>query len=375
MNSYPINEDSYQQVITLLKELCAIPAPSNYEEKRAAFCQKWLLEHGATNVTIDDALNVVFPYQCDKHEDLVVIMAHTDTVFPDLEPMPMSEEDGKLFCPGVGDDTANLAVLMTVAAYVAQNKLETNCGILFVANAGEEGLGNLKGSRQIAKDYGSRIKEFISFDGYYDHVCNHAVGSHRYKVEVLTEGGHSFAAFGNRNAIQYLSSIISTLYNIKVPQDGSSKTTYNVGSITGGTSINTIAQQASMLYEYRSDSRTCLASMKTAFEAVIEAYRSMGITVNVTLLGERPCTGDVDVDKESELSSRCQDTIARYSGKMPRLCSSSTDCNIPLSLGIPAACFGVVLGGLAHTREEWIDLESLKTGLAIGADFILQYTK
>lgn len=245
-------------------------------------------------MTVDAAQNVIAPVNCTPGCEVVVFMAHTDTVFPDLTPMPLHREGDRLFCPGVGDDTANLAALMLAARYFRMQPQTADCGFLFVANSCEEGLGNLKGCRQLMQDYAGRVREVVSFDGGLGGICNKAVGSARYRVTVRTEGGHSFGAFGNRNAIHLLASMIDTLYAVKPPAEGDSKTTYNVGMIEGGTSVNTIAQEASMLFEYRSDSRACLEKMKAMFESIVAAYRSMGIEVEVVLLGERPCMGDVD---------------------------------------------------------------------------------
>ena len=149
-------------------------------------------------------------------------------------------------------------------------------------SAREEGLGNLKGCRAIVAKYGSRMDALITFDGFrLDKITNQAVGSHRYRVTVKTEGGHSFGAFGNRNAIAVLSSMISTLYSVKVPQEGNSKTTYNVGIIEGGTSVNTIAQCATMLCEYRSDNVDCLETMRQEFEQIFKD--NLGILVTAAL--------------------------------------------------------------------------------------------
>ena len=276
-----------EELKQLIRDLCAIPAPSHHEEKRAEFCKKWFEDNGFTGVFIDEALNVIAPLNVTADNPLTVIMAHTDTVFPDTEPMPFSEDGEYMYSPGVGDDTANLAVLMICARYYKDNFPGGKDGMLIVANSCEEGLGNLKGSRRIVADYGSRITDFISLDGAtLNRVVTRAVGSHRYKVTVRTEGGHSFGKFGNRNAIHVLSSMITTLYTVKVPQIGDSKTTYNVGGISGGTSVNTIAQNAEMLYEYRSDNRECLEKMRVMFENTVEMYRSTGVEVEVEVLGE-----------------------------------------------------------------------------------------
>ncbi len=357
----------------LLLELAAIPAPSNHEEKRAEFCKAWLEKQGAKGAFIDEALNVIYPVGCDGEKPITVFMAHTDVVFGDTDALPVVVEDGKIKAPGIGDDTANLVVLLMAAKYATEKGLSPSGGkgVLFVANSGEEGLGNLKGSRAICAAYGKRIAEFYSFDGYYAGMTVRAVGSRRYEVTVKTEGGHSYMAFGNRNAIAYLASMIDTLYALKVPATG--KTTYNVGVVSGGTSVNTIAQEARMFYEYRSDSREDLEFMEKHFRAVVEAYRAKGIVVETVLLGERPCSGDLDEKAQAALVAKAKAAVAAYAGKDPEAGPGSTDCNIPLSLGIPSVCLGTVLGGGAHTYEEWVAADSLETGRKIGFDLVLSY--
>ena len=367
-------EDNRDALIELITTLCAIPSPSNHEERRAAFCKSWLEAAGGQGVYIDDALNVILPIgDCGGSAPLSVFMAHTDTVFPDLEPFVPRREGDRLFCPGAGDDTANLAVLLLVARYILQKGLRPReGGVLIVANSGEEGLGNLKGTRAIMDAYGSRVRRFVSFDGGYPGVCDRAVGSARYRVEVLTEGGHSFGDFGNRNAIYYLSQMISDLYSMTVPVDGDSVTTYNVGGISGGTSVNTIAQQAEMLYEYRSDSDVCLQAMERFFQSVVAHYRTMGITVNVELLGRRPGMGAVDPAAMDALRDTVSAIMQEYAGQSAHFYPSSTDCNIPLSMGVPSVAFGAYHGAGAHTRGEYILLSSLPTGFKIAMAAVLE---
>ncbi|MBO5908283.1 MAG: M20/M25/M40 family metallo-hydrolase, partial [Clostridia bacterium] len=220
-----------------------------------------------------------------------------------------------------------------------------------------------------------RVKELITLDGIaLNALVTRAVGSHRYRVTVKTEGGHSFARFGNRNAIHCLSSMINTLYTVKVPVEGDSRTTYNVGSILGGTSVNTIAENAEMLYEYRSNNVNCLAKMKNMFEKIIEGYRATGIQVDVELLGERPCgREDIDRTRVDALLDRAADSIKSVLGVDAVYRSGSTDCNIPLSLGIPAVCISVCTGGGCHTRGEFLNLDSLEHGSKLFMHFLAKY--
>ena len=360
------------EVVALIKALCAIPAPSHHEERRAQYIKAWFEAQGMT-AFVDEALNVLCPFGLEEHEEMVVIMAHTDTVFPDMEPMPLREEDGKLYCPGVGDDTTNVAVMMQLAAYLHRTGAKPTCGVLFVANSCEEGLGNLKGCKAIMQAYGKRVKAFLSLDGDFEHVCNSAVGSSRYRVTAKTQGGHSFADFGNKNAIAVLAQLISALYGQTVPQRTGTTTTYNVGLISGGTSVNTIAQQAEMLYEYRSNDAACLEIMERQFRQILDETACDDAGMVVELLGLRPCGQGVDEQKQAALEQLCCGAITRWVGESPSLSSGSTDCNIPLSLGIPSACFGVYRGAGEHTREEWVEIDSILPGMKAAAEVIFTW--
>ena len=364
---YPVifQNQRQQKLLQLIMELCQIPAPSGHEEKRAEFCRRWFDNAGCSDVFVDSALNVIVPYNMDK-KDIVVILAHMDTVFPDTEPMPMRIDNGRLYCPGVGDDTASLGALMLMAERCIKEKPDTEYGILFAAVSGEEGYGNLRGTRELMRQYGNRIKEFISFDhGTFDSVVTKAVGCHRYNIKVEAQGGHSYGCFGNTNAIHILSMLISELYKVKVPVKEGTRTTYNVGLVSGGTSINTIAANASMAYEYRSDSEECLKEMKDIFNEKIECFTRQGYHIKTELLGERPCSGKVDEKEHGRLMDRINSVYQGCIGSIPKEISGSTDSNIPLSKGIASVTIGTYLGSGAHTRDEYLQISSLPTGLKI----------
>lgn len=365
-------EAHFEEQLQLHKTLAQIPAPSGKEEKRVEFITAWLREQGVQNVTVDEALNIICPFGVTQDNELVVYAAHSDVVFPDMDRLPLREEDGKLCCPGVGDDTAGVVPLMMCARYISQQGLQaTDRGVLIVINSCEEGLGDLKGTRHLMKTYGHRVKEFISFDGRMSFSVDKAVGSRRFKIEVDTEGGHSFGKFGNRNAIAYLASMIDTLYTMKVPAGG--MTTYNVGTISGGTSVNTIAQHAEMLYEFRSDNRDCLEIMDKHLQAAIEFYRAKDVKVTVTVVGDRPCAGEIDEEAWNQLRRRAEATTLENFGKELHYVHGSTDCNIPLSMGIPALSLGSYSGAGAHTREEYVMVDSLLPGAKYVFDMVLDH--
>ncbi len=365
-------EEHFEETIELLRTLGRIPAPSHQEDKRAQFCFDWFRKQGAEQVQMDEAKNVICTIPGIDPERYVVIMAHTDVVFSDTEELPMKEEDGKLFAPGIGDDTANLVNLMMAAKYMLEKQIKPEMTLLLVANSCEEGLGNLKGSRQILKDYGMAIQEWISFDGYLGECTDRAVGSYRYKITLKTQGGHSYGDFGRENAIAVLAEMIHDLYQIEAPTR--EKTTYNVGVIEGGSTVNSIAQQAWMLYEFRSADQSCLEEMETKFLKVIEAYRLKNYDVDVDVMGIRPGSGPVDpVCLKKFTEANLAVLHACYDGEID-VHPSSTDANIPLSVGILANTFGTVSGGLCHTREEWIETESMRSGLLAALMTVNRYS-
>ena len=294
--------DNTQKMYSMIKELCDIPAPSNFEHKRAEYCKNWLENIGAANVYIDEALNVIFPLNCETSNEITVFAAHTDTVFPDTEPMPYFDDGEKIHSPGVADDTASVVVLLMMAKFFVENSIIPESGILFVFNSCEEGLGNLKGTRKLFSEFNNRIARFITFDSDLDVVNDVCVGSHRYEVEVLTEGGHSYGDFGNTNAISVASQIVNEIYKIQVPEKEGTKTTYNVGIFSGGTSVNTIAQDAKFLCEYRSDDMECLSYMKKQFDAIFEKAEEPGVKIKITKVGDRPCA-NIDSSKIEEIKA------------------------------------------------------------------------
>lgn len=362
----------YDLADKLWRDLCAIPAPSYHEEKRAKYICDTLLSWGAA-ATIDDAKNVLLKIEGDFPET-VVFAAHTGTVFPDTEPLPFREDETKVYCPGAGDDTASCAILMSAAKYLIDRGETPKNTLVIALNSREEGLGNLKGVKKIVETYGKDMKAFYTFDGTYDTIANESVGSHRYRVTVRTEGGHSYQAFGNKNAAEILSRGISRIYDISAPQE-KGKTTYNVGMICGGTSVNSIVQQAEMLCEYRSVSYENLAYMEENFREVFDYMTSLGATVEVALVGERPCMKDVDLAALQKMSALCKNIQENHTGLAVKEHSASTDCNIPLSMGIPSLCVGSYMGGGAHTREEWVEKASIPKGFDIVKDIILHYCK
>lgn len=359
-------------VLSLLKELVLIPAPSNYEHQKAIFCKNWLTKHGANNTYIDEAENVICKINCeDDSKEKIIFTAHTDTVFPLSQKLLLKEEANKLLCPGIGDDTANLAIMFYCVLFMLQNDVKSDYGFIFAATSGEEGLGNLRGSRKLFENFGKDVKEAIAFDLYLDSLICESIGSERYSITVKTAGGHSFFDCGEPNAIEQIAQIVNDLYNIKIPDYPKTHTTQNVGMISGGTSVNTIASQANILYEYRSNNPYCLEIMKDFFDMII-AKHSIDNDIIVEVMGSRPCGKDVDINCQNALLERVLNSYVDVMS-LPKLKSGSTDCNIPLSMGIPAICCGLILGAGAHKIDEYIFPDSIPNGMKIALNIITSY--
>ena len=369
-------ESHIDEAEELLRELGKIPAPSGNEEKRAEFIRDWFINQGADNVRIDSMKNVICEIGTEAGKPVIIWAAHMDVVQPDTEPYPMTREGRILKAPGIGDDTANLVNLMMGAKYLLENRPAMDTGFVICANSCEEGLGNLNGSRELVRAYDGRIKAFYSFDCNLSECINKAVGSHRYRIGISVQGGHSWTDFGRASAVKLMADLIEKLYEIPLPDDSDGdRTTFNVGVISGGSTVNSIPQYAEILYEYRSTGEESLAYMKGEMEKVIEGFiRCEEISeIKVELLGVRPGNGPVDREELEEFTRINSEVIGMYYDGDLVYPAASTDSNIPLSKGIIANTIGTVRGGLAHTREEWVDLDSLPVGMKIVLHLMLRH--
>ena len=358
------------ELLALTEALAQIPAPSGEEGARADFCRRWLVEHGVP-AEMDEVGNVIVELG-DKQAPAVLFLAHTDIVFDASIPLVLRQEGEKLFCPGVWDDTVHVAFLLLCARWMAKQPLTAGLRFVFAADAGEEGQGNLRGCRALMERYGGSLREVIAFDSSQQTVNTGAVGSSRYRVTVEGKGGHSFRDFGEENAIAVLASLVSRLDGQALPEQGIA--TYNFGHIEGGTTVNSIAQRASLLYEYRADRMANLAFMKRNFEQAVAELRSrMDGTLTVEPLGERPCTGEIDETAQEALIRRVNGAFLAAGLPEPTRTLGSTDCNLPLSMGIPAVCIGLANGGGAHSTEEYLLPDSIPAGIEVIKQLLASY--
>ena len=344
-----------------LIELTEIEAPPFKEEKRAKEFSERLKLAGIEKVWIDSIGNVIGLLEGSIGNKNIAIDAHLDTVFPEGTDVQVRVKNDTLFAPGIGDDTRGLAMVLTIAETIVKNEIKPVDNILFIGTVGEEGLGDLRGVRYLFKNNEPKIDSWIAIDGgSIGRVNNQALGSYRYEVVFDGPGGHSWGAFGLVNPHHALGAGIKNFVEkADIYTDSGPKTSYNVGIISGGTSINSIPFKSSMQIDIRSIDPNRLNDMEEILfnsmnKALDEqnAIKRSGPDLKLTInkIGNRP-SGKVD-----ESVPLIQKTIAatQYMGIEPRLTIGSTDSNIPISLGLPAVTIGRGgEGGGAHSLDEW----------------------
>jgi len=340
--------------------ICEIPAPPFKEERRAAEMKKRFEALGLRNVRIDSIGNVIAERPGTGGGPVVIFAAHLDTVFPEETDVRVKREGTLMRGPGIGDDCRGLAVLLSVAKAMAAGNVRTLGTIYFVANVGEEGPGNLRGVKHLFARPPAKIDYFISVDGTGLGLTSRAVGSNRYKVSYKGPGGHSYGAFGMPSPIHALGRAIAKISAIQVPK--TPKTTFNVGIVEGGTSVNTISPLGSMDVDLRSESPEELAKVDALFRrAVDEALAEenarwpqsrVKVTVEIQSMGIRPAAAPADSQRIIQVAK----AAARALGFEAPGSASSTDANWPMSLGIQAITLdGGGEGQGAHSITESYD--------------------
>jgi len=357
-----------------LIELTEIPAPPFKEDARAARFAELLREAGLTDVTIDEVGNAIGRRPGRKGDRLVAYAAHLDTVFPEGTDVTVKFDDDKMFAPGIGDNTRGLVTVLGVLRAMQHANIETEADVLFVGNVGEEGLGDLRGVKYLFREAAEKIDSFIAVDGgETDRIVYGGVGSHRYRVTFRGPGGHSWGAFGLANPQHALGRAIA-LFDENAPAVTSvgEKTSYNVGRIGGGTSINSIPFEAWMEVDMRSGSQDKLDDIDAILQASIEQALQQEnegrldgpeLTVDVERVGTRPAAKG---DPDAPLVQRAMAATAAF-GIQPSLRISSTDSNLPISRGIPAVTMS--RGGVseqAHSLHEWWQNVDGYVGMQIG---------
>jgi tripeptide aminopeptidase len=355
------HERTVQDIVTLTQ----IAAPSFQEATRAAAFQEMARAHRLESLETDAEGNVMGLRRGIGNGPLICVAAHLDTVFPPGTDLTVRREGTRLMAPGVGDDTRSLAVLLAWLRAMDAAGIRTRADILFVADVGEEGPGDLRGMRYLFQQgrYKDRISAFITVDSPdMDRVATGGVGSKRYRVTFNGPGGHSYGAFGLVNPMFAMGDAITRLSQVKVPAQP--KTTYSASVTGGGTSINSIPNSVWTDFDLRSEAPEELNRLERGFlglvsdavaaENAARSTRNGAVSADIVKIGDRPAG---HTDEQCELVRLAQAALIAH-GFSPSFEVSSTDANIPMSLGIPAIKIGSGgSGGRAHSLEEWIDVE------------------
>lgn len=341
--------------------LTEIPAPPFMETKRGARFASMLKDAGADSVWIDKVGNVIALRKGKNPKRCVALDGHLDTVFPLETDVKVKIKGDTLFAPGIGDDTQGLVIVASVLRALEEAKIETESDVLFIGSVGEEGLGDLRGVKHLFSDQSRRIDSWISIDGGdIGRISNMGLGSYRYRVTFKGPGGHSWGAFGLANPQHALGSAIHYFTKVadKFTRTGA-RTSYNVGRIGGGTSVNSIAFESWMEVDMRSEIPENLNLVDSLLKASVQqalqehnAMKRMGpaLTVEIKKIGDRPSG---ELPENLPLIQRSM-AAATFFGETPKLGRGSTNSNTPISKGIPAVTLGRGgKGGNAHALNEW----------------------
>jgi tripeptide aminopeptidase len=348
-------------VLELTALISAVPSPTGEEAAKSLLVERLFATAGLATErdAIGDVVGVIPGRQSSRTgTSKLVVAAHIDTVFPIGTPLEIKRTSGRLTGPGVGDNSVAVAAAIKLADLLRIAGEVPAVDLLLTGNVGEEGLGNLRGIREVLTSR-SDIGAVVALEGHnLGRVTHVAVGSRRFRISVKGPGGHSWGDFGRPNAIHGLSKLIAELDAIPLPR--SPKTTLNVGMISGGVSVNTIAPEASCLLDLRSIDESALRRLSDRVTRLVDrSNRGDAVDYTAESIGERPA-GVVAVD--SPIVQIAANTLAAL-GLEPSFDASSTDANVPIAAGIPAVCVGLTTGGNVHRTDEYIDLDPVPMGI------------
>ena len=347
-----------EKIIQRTIEIQQIPAPTFEEEKRAIFIHQQFEGEGLQDVSIDDVWNVYARLPGASSEKSLIVTAHLDTVFPMDTDLTVSREHGRVAGPGIGDNSAGLAALFGLLWRLKEEGTQLPGDLWIVANSGEEGLGDLKGMKKVVDRFGDTPLAYIILEGMvYGRIYHRGLGVRRYRITSKTAGGHSWVDYGTPSAIHELASIVTRLVAENLPVKP--RTTMNIGKFNGGISVNSIASQASLDLDLRSESKTELNKIANKVEEIVHSSSRQGVDNSFEVIGDRK-PGEVDKDHPLvEIAVK----ILENQDVNPELNIGSTDANVPLSRGIPAICIGLTNGGSGHTNNEFIFTDPIEKGI------------
>lgn len=364
-----IMNDLVNRVVELAIQIQQVPAPTFEERQRSELVRMLFEREGLESVTLDEVGNVYGKFKAEESRSgaakPLILSAHLDTVFPAGTNLAVKREDEKVYGPGLGDNSLGVAALFGLLWLLRERRLKPSGDIWFVANVGEEGLGNLRGMKAVVERFGRDVQAYLVLEGLaLGHVYHRAVGVKRYRITARTGGGHSWSDYGKPSAIHELAKLVVQLVSLQLP--GHPRTTMNVGKISGGTSVNVIASEATLDLDLRSEGQEFLTELVSVVDRLIKNASRDEVRMEAEVIGERPA-GEISPNHPLvKLAEEC----LREQGLASILTAGSTDANIPLSLGIPAIVLGVSTGGSAHTVHEFIHTEPLSMGLEQLVSFV-----
>ncbi len=353
--------ENHEQLIDEIIAVQQIAAPTFDESRRSAFVEEQFKSLGLERVMIDGLGNV---YGCiagsAAQPQAVVVTAHSDTVFPIDTDLTVTREDGRIHGPGIADNSAGVAGVLHLAATFKTHNMQTAHDVWFVVNVCEEGLGDLRGMRAVTERFANAAAFIVLEGGMYGYLLHEAIGVKRYKVTVTADGGHSWSDFGRTSAIHVLGHIISQIDSIRVPSKP--KTTFNVGTIAGGTSINTIAAHASLTLDLRAEDPANLRHLIGQFDTLIRRARRRydGANIEIEVIGDRPAGA---IPRNSPLVKMADEALTLVGCPKIQYLRGSTDANVPLSRNLPAICIGLTRSANAHRLDEYLETADLPRGM------------
>ena len=358
------------RLIDLAIQIQQIPAPTFEEALRAEFIRRMFAAEALTDIQIDTAGNVLARFPGTGSASPLIVSAHMDTVFPAETDLAIRRDRGRVYGPGIGDNSLGVAGLFGLIWVLRERGIQLPGDIWLVANTCEEGLGDLRGMKALVERFANMPKAYLVIEGMaLGHVYHKAIGVRRYKIAIHVTGGHSWIDYGAPSAIHELSALVAKIAAIQPPT--SPRTTLNIGRISGGTSINTIAAEAWMELDLRSEGQDSLADLVRQMEKLVDAVEQRGIRVEVVIIGQRP-PGEISPDHSLvRLAQACLNEQRIE----PELTVGSTDANIPLSKGYPALVLGLTRGGGAHTIHEYFETAPLEQGLEQIVQFVSRIWK
>jgi tripeptide aminopeptidase len=346
------------RIIDLAIAIQQIPAPTFHEADRAEFVRSRLAEEGLSDVQMDEAGNVYARLAGRGTRNELVVSAHLDTVFQPNIDLHVDREADRILAPGIGDNSMGVAGLFGLVWALRERSLVLPGDLWLVANVCEEGLGDLRGIRAVVDRFGPHPLAYIVLEGMaLGHVYHRGLGVRRYRITVRTAGGHSWIDYGKPSAIHELTALSTRIAALELPR--TPRTTLNIGVISGGSSVNTIAAEAMLELDLRSEDVGMLDTLVRQVEKLVSAAGKPGVTVTAEVIGQRP-SGEIPSDHP--LVTLAQDCLRRF-GIEPHLNTGSTDANEPLSRGFPSVTICLTTGGRAHTVQEYINLAPLKKGM------------